>query len=293
VTGDPAWKHVKIEVLRERFAAELSGVDLSRPMPPAALAEVLAAWAAYPVLCFPDQPLSPDQLEASTVQVGPFGEDPFVAPMPGHPNILEVRREPDEKAIVFGAAWHSDWSFQESPPSATLLAAKVIPPVGGDTLYADLALAFESLPDDLKEIALSSRGIHSAALAYGARGAFAREEVPRAMKILHGEEAHATWVHPMVRTHPVTGRRSLFVNPTYTCGVEGMSDEDGGLLLLRLYEHGLDERFVHRHRWRENMLLMWDNRCTAHNATGGYNGHLRVMHRTTVAGEAPVLESAA
>jgi taurine dioxygenase len=284
------WRRADVRVVRERFAAEVTGLDLSKPLPDEVLAEVRAAWAAYPVLSFPDHRLDPHQLEAFTLQLGPFGVDPFVAPMPGHPNILEVRREASETGIVFGGAWHSDWSFQACPPSATILHAKVIPPVGGDTLYADCSLAFETLPADLREIVLSRNAVHSAALAYGTGGALAKDPNPRAMKILHGEAAHAQQVHPMVRTHPVTGRRALFVNPVYTCGVEGMPSEEGRALLGRLYAHLLSERFVHRHRWRENMLLMWDNRCVVHNAEGGYQGHLRVLHRTTVAGESPFLK---
>ena len=111
----------------------------------------------------------------------------------------------------------------------------------------------------------------------------------RAMTILSGEKAHATQLHPMVRTHPVTGRRALFVNPVYTTGIEGMGEEEGRALLARFYEHLVEDDFVHRHRWRENMLLMWDNRCAIHNAEGGYEGCARLMHRTTVAGERPVL----
>lgn len=280
---------MEVEVVRPDFAAEVRGLDLSQPLDEGTLSEVLTAWAAFPVLSFPDQPLTLDELEAFTLQIGPYGVDPFIAPMAGHPNVLEVRREASEKGIVFGAAWHSDWSFQPRPPSATLLHSQVVPPVGGDTLYADLRRAYDELPADLKERALASRATHSAKFAYGTAGVFVQDKNPRAMNVLSSEDAHAVQVHPVVRTHPVTKRRALFVNPVYTTGIEGTADEEGRALLAQLYEHCLDERFVHRHRWSENMLVMWDNRCCAHNAEGGYEGHLRVMHRTTVRGEEPFL----
>lgn len=283
------WKQITVRIVRDDFAAEVTGLDLHQPLDEESLAEVCAAWAAYPILCFPDQPLTVDELEAFTLQLGPFGADPFVAPMPGHPNVLEVRRGAEEKGIVFGGAWHSDWSFQEKPPSGTLLHARIVPPVGGDTLYADCRQAWETLPGDLKELALGARAVHSAKFAYGTGGVLAKDPNPREMTILSGEEAHGSQVHPMVRTHPETGRRSLFVNPVYTTGIDGMGEEEGRALLARFYEHALSDRFVHRHRWREDMLVLWDNRCAVHNAEGGYEGHSRLMHRTTVAGETPVL----
>ena len=278
---------VEVSGVKEDFVAEVTGLDLRFGLGPGLLEEIRAAWAAYPVLCFPDQLLGVDELEAFTRQLGDFGVDPFVAPMDGHPNVLEVRRGAEEKGIVFGGAWHSDWSFQESPPSATLLYAKIVPPVGGDTLYADCSRAWRALPEELKQIALDKRAVHSAQLAYGTSGSLAKDPHPRAMKILTGDAAHATQVHPIVRTHPVTGRSALFVNPVYTVGIERMDDEQGRALLARFYETLLDAEHLYRHRWRKNMLLIWDNRCVVHNAEGGYEGHPRLMYRTTVAGEQP------
>ena len=280
---------VEVTCVKEGFVAEVAGLDLGVALSPEWLEEIRAAWAAYPVLCFPNQRLSIEQLEDFTRQLGEFGVDPFVAPMDGHPNVLEVRRGAEEKGVVFGGAWHSDWSFQERPPSATLLYAKVVPPVGGDTLYADCCRAWRVLPEELKQIVLDKRAVHSARLAYGESGSLAKDPHPRAMKILTGEAAHATRLHPIVRTHPVTGRPALFVNPVYTVGVESMDDEQGRALLARLYETLLDEAHLYRHRWRENMLLVWDNRRVVHNAQGGYEGHARLMYRTTVAGEKPAL----
>ncbi len=270
------------------FGARIEGVDLSRPLPPETLAAVKAAWARHSVVAFPGQPLSLEALEAFTQAIGPFGVDPFIAPMPGHPNVLELRREPDEKATNFGAGWHSDWSFQKTPPAATLLRSQVIPPVGGDTLFADCARAYEALSPVMKKMLEGVRAIHSASRAYGTQGVFAKESAKRTMEIIVSPEADKTLTHPLVRTHPVTGRKALFVSPVYTVGVEGMAVAESQAILGFLFAHIVQEQFVYRHRWEPDMLLMWDNRCTVHFAEGGYDGHLRLMHRTTVAGEVPV-----
>lgn len=270
------------------FGAEISGVDLRKPLDPETLAAIKAAWAAHAVVAFPDQPLSLDELEAFTLQIGPFGEDPFIAPMPGHPNVLELRREPDEKATNFGAGWHSDWSFQPAPPAATLLRSQVTPPVGGDTLFADCARAYEALTPTMQAMLAPLRAIHSAGRAYGTKGVFARETEKRTMQIIVSEEADESLSHPLVRTHPVTGRKALFVSPVYTVGIEGLAPKEAQAILGFLFAHITQDEFVYRHKWRPDMLLMWDNRCTVHFAEGGYDGHLRLMHRTTVAGETPV-----
>ena len=268
------------------FGAEVTGLDLSRPLPAATLAAVKAAFLAHGVLWFPDQPLDHDQLEAFTLQFGAFGWDPYVAPLADRPHILEVRREPDEKASVFGGGWHSDWSFQTTPPSATLLHAKVVPPVGGDTLYSDSIAAYEALSPAFREVLDRLRTVHSATRPYGAQGFFARDDARRAMTILSSAEADKTEVHPLVRTLD-DGRRALFINPTYTISIEGFSEAESETLLAFLYKHMLQDAFVHRHRWSANMLTMWDNRRAMHNATGGYDGYQRLLHRTTVAGGKP------
>ena len=269
------------------FGAEITGLELSRPLPPETLDLVKAAFVRHGVVWFPDQPLDHDQLEAFTLQFGAFGEDPYIAPLAERPHIVEVRREPDEKATVFGGSWHSDWSFQETPPAATVLHAKVVPPTGGDTLYADGVAAYEALDPALHRAIASRKAVHSAARPYGTKGFYAGEVGRKGMTILPSAEAEKTFAHPLARTL-VDGRKALFINPVYTLGVEGLSEADSSAMLSALFTHMLDDRFVYRQRWAANMLTMWDNRRLTHNATGGYDGHLRVMHRTTVAGERPI-----
>jgi taurine dioxygenase len=286
--AEGAYRTITVRPEPSGFGAEITGVDLKRPLSAAQLEEVKAAWAAHAVVRFPEQPLDLDELEAFTLQIGPFGEDPFIKPMPGRPNVLELRREPDEKATNFGAGWHSDWSFQAKPPAATLLHSEVVPPVGGDTLFCDCARAYEALSPTMQAMLAPLRAVHSAGRAYGTKGVFARETERRTMQIIVSEAADETLTHPLVRTHPVTGRKALFVSPVYTVGVEGLTPKESQAVLGFLFGHMTQDEFIYRHRWRPKMLLMWDNRCTMHLAEGGYDGHLRVMHRTTVAGDVPV-----
>lgn len=269
------------------FGAEVIGINLGTALPPDMIETLEDAFERHGVLWFPDQPLDHDQLEAFTLNFGSFGDDPYVAPLADRPHILEVRRDPDEKASPFGAFWHSDWSFQTTPPKATILHAKVIPPVGGDTLYADGVAAFEALSPAFKAMILPLRALHSAGRPYGQAGFYAREEGRKGMTILPSASADKVWSHPLVRTLPRTGAKALFINPVYTVGIDGFSEEESAALLGYLFRHMVQDKFVYRHKWRANMLTMWDNRRLMHNATGGYDGHLRLMHRTTVAGELP------
>lgn len=279
---------INVNPLQNGFGARITGLDLSRPLPKKQLEEIRRAWIKHSVIFFPDQPLDHTGLEAFTLQFGEFGFDPFIKAMPDHPHILELRREANERAVNFGAAWHSDWSFQECPPSATILHSKVVPPVGGDTLFADCYRAYEDLSSVMRNFLDGLTAIHSAAYPYGRNGLFAQEKEQRSMQIVVSEEAEKTWEHPLVRTHPESGRKALYVSPAYTVGIKSLAKDESDHILSFLYAHATREEYVYRHKWQANMLTMWDNRCTLHNADGGYDGHQRIMHRTTVAGEAPV-----
>ena len=292
MTVENHYEHIRVQPQPNGFGAAITGLSIAKALPAPVLDEVKKAWAAHSVVCFPDQPLTHDQLEAFTRQFGAFGVDPYIVPMEGHPHILELRREPGEKAVNFGAQWHSDWSFQQEPPAGTILHAKVTPPVGGDTLYADCYRAYADLSDTMKGLLDGLVAIHSATMPYGKEGLFAKEAEARTMKIVVSEEADKTWPHPLVRVHPVTRRKALYVSPVYTLGIQGMTRGESAALLGYLYQHMVRDDYVYRHRWSPDMLTLWDNRCTVHNAEGGYDGHLRLMHRTTIAGERPIGVSA-
>ena len=279
---------IEIEPRADGFGARITGLRLADPLSKKSADLIREAWARYGVLVFPDQPLELEELEALTLSLGEFGTDPFIEPMAEHPHVLELRREPDEKAGNFGAGWHSDWSFQAHPPAGTLLHSKVVPPQGGDTLYADTHRAWEALSETMQSMLEGLRAVHSAALPYGPKGVFANDTEHRTMKILVSEDAEQTQTHPLVRTHPVTGRKALFVNPVYTVAIEGLTPAENFTILKFLYDHMTQDAFVYRHQWEPSMLVLWDNRSTMHFATGGYDGYLRVMHRTTLAGDRPV-----
>lgn len=269
------------------FVAGITGIDLARPLTSAGVAGIHAAFAVHPVLVFAEQDLDPDALERFGAALGAFGHDPYVMPLADHAHVIEVRREARETAPIFGSLWHSDWSFQATPPSATMLYGAEVPPVGGDTLFADGYRAFEALSPVMQELLAGLRGVHSAAPSYGPEGLFARDDASRSMRIVVSPAAEACESHPLVRRHPISGRRALFVNHVYTIGIEGMRGDESRALLEFLFKHMTRPEFVYRHRWQPRTLVMWDNRCVVHYADGGYAGHRRVMYRITLAGERP------
>jgi taurine dioxygenase len=265
----------------------MTGIDLTQPMSAEQSDELRAQWLNYQVLYFPNQPMTHTQLERFTESLGPFGHNPYITPVSGHPNVLEVRHEPDEPAVPFGSSWHSDWSFQAAPPNATLLHAKVVPPIGGGTHFADGVRALDTLPEALRRVIEGKRAIHSARRPYSHEGYRAGGK-RTSMKITPNEDAWQTQEHPIIRTHPESGRQSLFLNPVYTLGIKDMDADSSSQLLRQLFAHMLRPDFIYQHRWAENMLTLWDNRTVMHSAQGGYSGYRRVMHRTTVSGSVPV-----
>ena len=264
--------------------ASVTGLDLSRPLDPQQVAEIRAAWLEHHVLAFPDQVISDDDQERFTLAFGGFGEDPFIAPIPGRQHVIAVKRLAGETSPLFAEAWHSDWSFQARPPAGTCLYGITIPPVGGDTLFANQHAALDAMPQDLRARIEGKVAIHSAKKAYAPEGSYGEGDVARrSMDIRPSREAEATQRHPLIRPHPETGRPGLFGCIGYIIGIEGMADEEAMPLLMELYRWQGQERFQYRHRWRKNTLLMWDNRSVLHAATGGYDGHDRLLHRTTIA----------
>ena len=240
-------------------------------------------WVEYGLIVFPKLPLSHDEFKDFALSFGNFGDDPFISSLPDYPNIAEIKRSANEKATPFGGTWHSDWSFMKKPPSATLLHSKVIPPVGGNTLFANTEKAFAALPEKMKDKLRNLKVIHSAKIPYADDGFYALEKEERSMKILPSKEAKATFSHPMIKIHPETKKECLFINPVYTINIEGFSEDESQQLLWELYEHMIQDQFVYEHVWNEDMLIMWDNRTVMHQATGGYDGFDRLLHRITLA----------
>lgn len=264
--------------------ARVTGVDLSSPLDAAAVADIRTAWLEHHVLAFPEQSMSDDDLERFTQYFGPFGDDPFIAPIEGREHVIAIRRSADETASLFAENWHTDWSFQARPPAGTCLYGITIPPVGGDTLYADQHAALDAMPADLRSRLEGRMAIHSARGGYAPSGMYgeADQHTDRSMDIRPSDTAMATQLHPIVREHPETGRLGLFGCIGYIIGIEGVSEDESRELLFEMYQWQTRDEFVYHHRWEPGMLVMWDNRSVLHRATGGYDGHDRLLHRTTI-----------
>jgi taurine dioxygenase len=262
--------------------AVIHGLDLSQGVDAARLAEIRALWLKHLVLAFSGQALSLHDLERFALGIGPFGSDPYFRAVPGHPHVAQVRRDANETSTLFADNWHSDWSFLAAPPAATLLYGDVIPPTGGDTLFANQYDAWEALPVALKTSLHGAMGVHSARRGYAPGGRYGVADKGRSMAIVHSDSAMATQLQPVARVHPETGRTALYVSPGYTIGIDGMPDDEADHVLAELFAHQARDEFIYRHRWSQGMLLLWDNRCLVHAATGGYQGHARLLHRITV-----------
>ena len=273
----------QVEPSGQACGARVTGIDLSAPLETATIAAIRAAWLDHQVLSFPDQTMDDDALERFTVAMGGFGTDPFFAPIPGRTNIAAILREADERTPLFAENWHSDWSFQAHPPAGTCLLAIEIPPHGGDTLFANQHAAWDALPPAKQAEWGDLVAIHSARLAYAPDGSYGDRDKGRSMDIRTGEEARAEQAHPLVPAHPETGRRGFYSTLGYVVGIEGMDDEEAFPLLREVAAWQARDAFVYRHVWEPNMLIMWDNRSLLHRATGGYAGHRRELHRTTIA----------
>lgn len=270
--------------------ATIRGLDLSEPLSADLVKQLREIWLEHQVIAIVDQQLSVGDLEQITLQLGPRSEDPFIAPIPGHKHVVEVRREAGEKTKLFAENWHSDWSFLPKPPAATALYGCVIPPIGGDTLFANQYAAWELLPKALSDSVGSKMAVHSARLGYAPDGAYGESDraMGRSMAIRYSPKARKTQAHPIKRVHPETGKAALFVSPAYTIGIEGVPDDEGQDLLKELFVYMASEDIIYRHRWEEDSLLIWDNRSLVHRATGGYEGYRRLLRRITIADSAQI-----
>lgn len=266
------------------FGATVTGVDLSRPVPAGVASDIRNAWLQHHVLAFPDQPMDDNDLERFTLLFGPFGDDPFIAPIPGRKHIIAVKRAADETAPIFAESWHTDWSFQDKPPAGTCLYGITIPPEGGDTLFANQHLALEKMPGSLRQRIEGKHAIHSARNAYAPAGFYGEQDRAsgRSMDIRPSADAEETQLHPIISRHPETGREALFGCAGYIIGIDGMDPAQAWELISEIYRWQTQPQFQYRQKWQSNMLVMWDNRSLLHMATGGYKGFDRLLHRTTI-----------
>jgi len=264
--------------------AVVTDIDLSGELSEAESAQLRAGLDEHHVLVFPDQALTDDQLERFSTSFGELGVDPWFVPIEGSEYVAEIRRDADETSRLFGEGWHSDWSFLDTPPVATCLYGIDIPPVGGDTLFANQHLAYERLPEDLKGRVDGLRAKHSDRHIYGKGGMHDPEdegEQGRSMNIRVNRDPY-DGEHPLVRTHEGNGRPAFFSTVGYVQGIVDMDADEAKELLREVYRHQTADEVVYTHKWEPNMVVVWDNRSVLHKATGGYEGHSRLLRRTTV-----------
>ncbi len=272
------------------IGAEVRGIDLARDISEATATFLRQALDDHLVLFLRDQSLDLAALKRATAVFGPLLRVPYVRPSPEDADVIAVLKEADEVRIgVFGGDWHSDFSFLEAPPGGSLLYGEDIPTYGGDTLWSNQILAYETLPDDLRSIVEGRGAIHTGG-PYGKQNApDATVATSRSIGISRGNsDADREMLHPAVRRHPTSGRRALFVNPIYTRRLEGMSEAESRPILERLYAHATRPELTCRFRWTPGSLAIWDNRSTMHYAINDYDGQRRLLYRTTFAGERPV-----
>ena len=252
------------------------------------LDDVRALICEHEIVVLPNQNLSPiEQVEFSR-RFGPAADSPFIEPSPDHPEVIKVLKEAsDGNAFNFGGAWHSDFSFQSAPPSFTFLHALDIPPYGGDTLWSSMTAAYNALSDAHKEQFARIASVHSARDAYSPKMQPIHSGLS-SMNIVCDESANEYEIHPLITTHPETGKKVLFFNRAYVRDLVGVADEIEKLRLMDwLHLHTTDAKFTVRHKWSSGDLALWDNRSTQHYALNDYAGFRRELHRTTIAGTRP------
>lgn len=264
------------------IGAEISGVDLQREISSETIAEIRRAWLDHVVIFFRDQSLTSAQFLAFAERIGKPVEYPFIRGLEGFPTITPVIKLEHER-LNFGGIWHSDTTYLEQPPMGTFLIARELPPAGGDTLFANQYLAYDALSEGLKQTLAGLIGVSSSAKADVSKtreDRLADNPTARAKEVLEAE-------HPVVRTHPETGRRALYVSGAHTVRFKGWTEAESSPLLEYLHRHQVKPEFTCRFQWRPGSIALWDNRAAMHFPVNDYHGHRRVMHRITLQGDRP------
>ena len=273
---------MKVKALSPALGAEVTGIDLSVPLDDAIIDDLRAIWLKHQMIVIRGQDLTPPQQLAFAKALGEPDIYPFLKGLDGFPMITEVLKKEDER-VNFGGVWHSDTTYQKCPPMATLLYAKELPPLGGDTLFANQYAAFEHLSAPLRGVLEKLRGVNAAGKK---RVASTRSE--RLKDSASGVDPDdLSGTHPAVRTHPETGRKALFVNAAHTIAFEGWTAEESQGLLEYLFTHQISPEFQCRLAWQVGDVAFWDNRCVQHYPLNDYHGHRRLLHRITLKGDTP------
>ena len=277
------YRRISVAPVSGVLGAEVGDVDLASDLDDASVAEIRQAFHAHHVLFFPGQELTPDTHKRFGRRFGELDTHPFVEGMDDSPEVIEIITEADD-AVNFGGGWHTDVTFLDEPDLGSILYAVEVPEFGGDTLFANQHAAYDALSDTMKRLIQDLVGLHSAGPQY-AEGGYSTQS--RSMRTKNAENAHRVVRHPVVRTHPETGRKGLYVNRAFTTGIEGLRGDESAALLGFLLAHATSEPFTCRFRWRPGSVAMWDNRSVQHYALHDYRGQRRRMHRITLRGDRP------
>jgi taurine dioxygenase len=264
------------------LGAEIHGMDLASELDSGTVAAIRRALLDHLVIFFRGQDLPPDRFLAFARRLGTPVEYPLVKGIEGYPEIIRVAKL-EHETVNFGGIWHSDTTYLETPPMGTMLVAREVPPVGGDTLFANMYLAYETLSDGMKRLLEGLKGVSTSLKADATR---TREDRIKSDPTTQSRQG-LTAEHPVVRTHPETGRKALYVNVAHTVRFAGMTEAESAPILRFLFEHQVRPEFTCRFAWRAGSLAFWDNRAAQHNPVNDYHGHRRVMHRITLAGDRP------
>ncbi len=274
---------ITVEPVSGTIGAEVRGVDLSSALDERTLGTVRQAFLDHHVLFFRDQDLSPEAQIRFGRCFGKLDTHPFVEGMDAYPEVIEIVTEPDDK-FNFGGGWHSDVTFLEEPDLGSILYAVDVPVFGGDTLFADQHAAYDALSETMQRFLGGLVAKHSAGPQY-AEGGYST--LSKSMKTKAADRADRIVRHPLIRTHPETGRKALYVNRAFTVGIEGMRQDEATALLEFLFDVAVREPFTCRFRWAPGSVAMWDNRSVQHYALYDYRGQRRHMRRITIKGDRP------
>jgi taurine dioxygenase len=269
--------HLEIRPLSGTTGAEINGVDLRGALSDATVSGIRGVLAEYGVVVFRDQTLTPEQHISAARHFGNIDINRFFAHADGYPEIALVSKDPDQTANI-GGGWHTDHSYDVRPALGSMLYAREVPPSGGDTMFASMYAAYDALSDGLKQTLSGLRAVHSS------RHVFGIDRPAMQGRIGNPELATQDAIHPVVITHPDSGRPALYVNPGFTLRFDGWTAEESQPLLRFLYQHAARPEFACRLQWQKGSLALWDNRSTWHYALNDYQGERRLMHRITIEG---------
>lgn len=272
--GDKDYEHFTAHRVTPYMGAELDGIDLTRPLTSEQAEELQDALARFQVIFFRDQEISHDAHKALGLLFGPLAIHSAVAGIEGHPEIVAIHADANSKYVA-GESWHSDLSADEAPPLGSILYLHTVPPTGGDTMFSCMYKAYDALSDRMKAYLAGLEAVHDANPVYHAL-------------FKDYEKRYPVATHPVIRKHPVTGKKCLFVNSSYTTRIEGLSDEESRAILTFLFDHVKNPNFQVRFRWQPHSIAFWDNRAVQHLAVWDYFPQVRSGYRVTISGDKPV-----